>query len=36
MRSGVSLAVDQNASTDLSEQVTDLKIPVYFLHGIYD
>jgi pimeloyl-ACP methyl ester carboxylesterase len=23
-------------ATDLSEQVTDLKIPVYFLHGIYD
>jgi pimeloyl-ACP methyl ester carboxylesterase len=34
--SGVSALWDEMTSTDLSEQVTELDIPVYFLEGIYD
>lgn len=35
-RSGVSLLWTRMLTTDLNKQVTELKIPVYFLHGIYD
>jgi pimeloyl-ACP methyl ester carboxylesterase len=35
-RSGVSILWDKMLTTDLAKQVTDLKIPVYFFHGIYD
>jgi pimeloyl-ACP methyl ester carboxylesterase len=33
---GVSSLWQENISTDLSETVPELKIPVYFLEGIYD
>ena len=35
-RSGVSSLWDEMTSTDLSEQVPELDIPVYFLEGIFD
>lgn len=35
-RSGVSTLWKTNLATDLSSIVTDLDIPVYFFHGIYD
>ena len=33
---GVSLLWDTILATDLAEQVPELALPVYFLHGIYD
>ncbi len=35
-RAGVSVLWPEMLSTDLSQKVTELKVPVYFLHGIYD
>jgi pimeloyl-ACP methyl ester carboxylesterase len=35
-KSGVSVLWNTILATDLSKQVTDFKIPVYFFHGIYD
>jgi pimeloyl-ACP methyl ester carboxylesterase len=35
-RSGVSSLWDTILATDLSEKVTELNLPVYFFHGIYD
>jgi pimeloyl-ACP methyl ester carboxylesterase len=35
-RSGVSLLWDTILVTDLSKQVPEIDIPVYFFHGIYD
>ncbi|MCE7984523.1 MAG: alpha/beta hydrolase [Caldilinea sp. CFX5] len=35
-RSGVSTLLDEMVTTDLTQQVTTLDLPVYFLHGIYD
>jgi len=35
-RSGVSVLWSQMVATDLAQQVTELAIPVYFFHGIYD
>jgi pimeloyl-ACP methyl ester carboxylesterase len=35
-RSGVALLWDDMLATDLSQQVTELAIPVYFFSGIYD
>jgi pimeloyl-ACP methyl ester carboxylesterase len=35
-QSGVSALWDEVLTTDLSQQVTELKIPIYFFHGIYD
>ena len=35
-RSGVSTLWKTNLATDLSSKVTQLDIPVYFFHGIYD
>jgi pimeloyl-ACP methyl ester carboxylesterase len=34
--SGVSLLWDEMISTDLTQQVPELGLPVYFFHGIYD
>jgi pimeloyl-ACP methyl ester carboxylesterase len=34
--SGVSVLWDTVIATDLSEQLTELDLPVYFFHGIYD
>jgi pimeloyl-ACP methyl ester carboxylesterase len=34
--SGISILWANMLATDLSRQVTELKIPVYFFHGIYD
>ena len=34
--SGISIIWANMLATDLSRQVTELKIPVYFFHGIYD
>jgi len=34
--SGVSIMWTKMLNTDLSEKVTEFKIPVYFFHGIYD
>jgi pimeloyl-ACP methyl ester carboxylesterase len=34
--SGVSMLWDTMISTDLTEQVPELALPVYFFHGIYD
>ncbi len=34
--SGVSVLWDQILATDLSQQLPELDLPVYFLHGIYD
>jgi pimeloyl-ACP methyl ester carboxylesterase len=34
--SGVSLLWDTMISTDLTQQVPELALPVYFFHGIYD
>jgi pimeloyl-ACP methyl ester carboxylesterase len=35
-RTGVSSMWKEMVVTDLSKQVTELDIPVYFLHGVYD
>jgi pimeloyl-ACP methyl ester carboxylesterase len=35
-RSGISIMWDEIISTDLSKQVTELDLPVYFFEGIYD
>ena len=35
-QSGVSMLWDTMLSTDLNKQVTELSIPVYFFHGVYD
>jgi pimeloyl-ACP methyl ester carboxylesterase len=35
-RSGVSILWDRMLATDLSQQVTELDLPVYFFEGIYD
>lgn len=35
-RSGVALLWDDMLRTDLSEQVTEISVPVYFFSGIYD
>jgi pimeloyl-ACP methyl ester carboxylesterase len=35
-RSGVALLWDDMLATDLSEQVTEFAVPVYFFSGIYD
>jgi pimeloyl-ACP methyl ester carboxylesterase len=35
-KSGVALLWDDMLATDLSQEVTDLDIPVYFFEGIYD
>jgi pimeloyl-ACP methyl ester carboxylesterase len=35
-RSGISILWDTMIDTDLAEQVTELDIPVYFFHGVYD
>jgi pimeloyl-ACP methyl ester carboxylesterase len=35
-QSGISSMWDEMVITDLNEQVTELAIPVYFFHGIYD
>jgi pimeloyl-ACP methyl ester carboxylesterase len=35
-KSGVALLWDDMLTTDLSQQVTELSIPVYFFSGIYD
>jgi pimeloyl-ACP methyl ester carboxylesterase len=35
-RAGVSILWKKMLATDLTEQVTELKLPVYFFHGIYD
>ena len=35
-RSGVSLLWDDMLATDLSQQVPELEIPVYFMHGTHD
>jgi pimeloyl-ACP methyl ester carboxylesterase len=35
-RSGVSLLWNKMLETDLTKRVTELKLPVYFFHGIYD
>jgi pimeloyl-ACP methyl ester carboxylesterase len=35
-KSGVSILWDTILVTDLSKQVPEIKIPVYFFHGIYD
>jgi len=34
--SGISSLWDEMTSTDLSQAVTELEVPVYFLEGIYD
>ena len=34
--SGISSLWDEMTSTDLSQELTDLKVPVYFLEGVYD
>jgi pimeloyl-ACP methyl ester carboxylesterase len=34
--SGVSLLWDKILSTDLTKQVPELNLPIYFFHGIYD
>ena len=33
---GVSIVWDTVLATDLTEQVPELDLPVYFFHGIYD
>lgn len=35
-RSGVSILWDTILATDLAKQVPEIKIPIYFFHGIYD
>jgi pimeloyl-ACP methyl ester carboxylesterase len=35
-RSGISILQDKMLATDLSKQVPELEIPVYFFEGIYD
>jgi pimeloyl-ACP methyl ester carboxylesterase len=35
-RSGVSVLWDTILATDLSKQVPEINIPIYFFHGIYD
>jgi pimeloyl-ACP methyl ester carboxylesterase len=36
LSSGVSVLWDEMLATDLAEQVTELALPAYFFHGIYD
>jgi pimeloyl-ACP methyl ester carboxylesterase len=36
LRSGVGYLWDTMVATDLTKQVSELNLPVYFLHGIYD
>lgn len=36
IRSGVSVLWDTILATDMTQQVPEVKIPVYFFHGIYD
>jgi pimeloyl-ACP methyl ester carboxylesterase len=36
VQSGVSALWDEAIATDLSNQVTELELPVYFFHGIHD
>lgn len=35
-RSGIAILWDTMLATDLSEKVTELELPVYFFHGVYD
>jgi pimeloyl-ACP methyl ester carboxylesterase len=35
-QSGVSALWDEVVTTDLSQEVTEFNIPIYFFHGIYD
>lgn len=35
-RSGISILWSTVIATDLAEQVTELAVPVYFFHGVYD
>ncbi len=35
-KAGVSILWDEMSAIDLAKQVTNLEIPVYFFHGIYD
>ena len=35
-KSGVSILWDTILATDLSQQVPEINIPIYFFHGIYD
>jgi pimeloyl-ACP methyl ester carboxylesterase len=35
-QAGISIMFDTMIATDLSEQVTEMAIPVYFLEGVYD
>jgi len=35
-QSGVSILWDKMLTTDLAKQLTELAVPVYFLHGVYD
>jgi pimeloyl-ACP methyl ester carboxylesterase len=35
-RAGISAVWTKILTTDLSEKVTELKIPVYFFEGVYD
>ena len=36
LSSGVSVLWDEMLATDLAERVTELALPAYFFHGIYD
>ena len=36
LSSGVSVLWDEILTTDLAERVTELALPAYFFHGIYD
>jgi pimeloyl-ACP methyl ester carboxylesterase len=36
IRSGVSVLWDTILATDMTQQVPEVKIPVYFFHGVYD
>jgi esterase/lipase len=35
-RSGVSTLWNKILTTNLKEEITELKIPIYFFHGVYD
>ena len=35
-RSGISVVWDKMVTTDLTQKVPELAIPVYFFHGVYD
>jgi pimeloyl-ACP methyl ester carboxylesterase len=35
-RAGISIVWSEMLATDLSAKITELKIPVYFIEGIYD